>query len=540
MQVTCTKLNHKNKLNNMYRAHEEPICSYFEYYPFEDLKHRLEDLKNRSYQRESLAHVLTKLNANWGAASSSLEQIDRLRQPDSVVVVGGQQAGLLTGPLYSINKLISIVQVAKQQEKELNVPVIPVFWIAGEDHDFDEINHIYSNHDNRLHKHKLHEETSMKKSISDMKLNHDKVKEWLTDFLHDLEETSYTNEWFGDTLDALQHSNTYTDFFARLIFQLFPDQGIVLMDAHAKEIRGLETEYFLQMIERHEDIHQSSYETLQTLQQDGFEIPLDIEEGDTNLFYHGEAEERVLLKYTSGKWIGKHEEVRFTTEEMKQIARQQPEKLSNNVVTRPLMQELLLPTLAFIAGDGEINYWATLKQAFHVLDVKMPPVIPRLSFTYVTNRIQKVMKKRVIEAEEIVRHGTGSKKIQWLTNQTTAPLDFLFEEVKTSMAEVHAPLQTYAKSISPDLEQLAQQNQQYIEQQVQFLKDKINQHLEAKYQHQISQFDELALSLHPRQTLQERIWSPYTFINRYGYQFLRDLMEWEPLDFRKEHFIVQL
>ncbi|HLQ95381.1 MAG TPA: bacillithiol biosynthesis cysteine-adding enzyme BshC [Pseudogracilibacillus sp.] len=540
MQVTCTELNNKNKLNKMYRAHEEPIISYFEYDPFGDFKHRLEDLKKRTYQRESLADVLTKMNANWGAANSSLEQIERLKQSDSVAVVGGQQAGLLTGPLYSINKLISIVHLAKQQEKELNVPVIPVFWIAGEDHDFDEINHVYSDRQNRAYKHKLDEESSVKKSISDMTLNHDNVKEWLTHFLRDLEETSYTNEWFGDTLDALQKSNTYTDFFARLIFQLFPEQGIVLLDAHAKEIRELETAYFLQMIEHHEEIHQSTYKTLQTLQQEGFDIPLDIEEGETNLFYHGEANDRVLLKYIDGEWIGKHEEVRFSTEEMKEIAGQHPEKLSNNVVTRPLMQELLLPTLAFVAGDGEINYWATLKKAFQVLDVQMPPVVPRLSFTYVTNRVQKLMKKRVVEAEDIIRHGAGSKKVQWLTNQTTAPLNVLFEEVKTSMADVHAPLQTYAKSISPDLEQLAQQNQQYIEQQVQFLKDRIDQHLEMKYQHQISQFDELELFLRPRQTLQERIWSPYTFINSYGYQFLRDLMEKESLDFRKEHFIVHL
>src|SRR5699024_12170555 len=99
--------------------------------------------------------------------------------------------------------------------------------------------------------------------------------------------------------------------------------------------------------------------------------------------------------------------------------------------------------------------------------------------------------------------------------QSTAPLDTLFDEVKKSMGDIHAPLQTYAKSISPDLAQLAKQNEQYIEQQIQFLQEKINQHIEEKYQHQISQFDEVELALHQRQKLQERVWTPYMIINKF-------------------------
>src|SRR5699024_8515060 len=141
MQVTCMELNNKNKLNHMYRAHEEAVVSYFEYYPFGDFNNRLADLQHRSYQRDSLADVLNKMNNHWGATEATLNQIERLSEPESVAVIGGQQAGHLTCPLYSVNILISVVHLAKQQEKELNVPVIPVFWIAGEDHDFAEINH---------------------------------------------------------------------------------------------------------------------------------------------------------------------------------------------------------------------------------------------------------------------------------------------------------------------------------------------------------------------------------------------------------------
>src|SRR5699024_2323029 len=154
----------------------------------------------------------------------------------------------------------------------------------------------------------------------------------------------------------------------------------------------------------------------------------------------------------------------------------------------------LLPTLAFVAGDGEIYYSATLKAAFQVHNVNMPPVVPRLSLAYVTGCTHKVTKKRAIEVDDVIKHGVNSRTIQWFTNQTTEPLDTLRDEVKKSMGDIHAPLQTYAKSISPDLAQLAKQNEQHIEQQIQFLQEKINQHIEEKYQHQISQFDEVELA----------------------------------------------
>src|SRR5699024_2027277 len=100
MQVTCMELNNKNKLNHMYRAHEEAVVSYFEYYPFGYFKDRLADLQYRSYQRGFLADVLNKMNKHWGATEATLNQIERLREPERVAVIGGRRVGLLTGPLY--------------------------------------------------------------------------------------------------------------------------------------------------------------------------------------------------------------------------------------------------------------------------------------------------------------------------------------------------------------------------------------------------------------------------------------------------------
>src|SRR5699024_1311734 len=122
---------------------EERIFQYFDYTPFNDYEQRVRDLNHRVFNRERLADVLHIVNKQWGAPQSTHDNIEQLRKENSVVVIGGQQAGLMTGPLYTINKIISIIQFAKQQEALLQIPVIPVFWIAGEDHDYDEINHVF-------------------------------------------------------------------------------------------------------------------------------------------------------------------------------------------------------------------------------------------------------------------------------------------------------------------------------------------------------------------------------------------------------------
>src|SRR5699024_12271175 len=133
---------------------------------------------------------------------------------------------------------------------------------------------------------------------------------------------------------------------------------------------------------------------------------------------------------------------------------------------------LLFPTLAFIAGDGEISYWAALKKAFHTLGEKMPPVVPRLSFTYVPTRTEKLLEQRVIQVEEAIREGVSQKKMQWLMAQTHAPTEYLFEEAKLSLEKIHAPLQEMAENIAPDLHEASKTNIHLMMEQLSFLERK--------------------------------------------------------------------
>lgn len=538
MLVQSIQLNKKNQLINEYRKEQDFVTEYFDYKPFTEVKERAAYVQQIKRDRKKLVDVLHNMNRNWDAPESTLKQIERLKDEASVVVIGGQQAGLLTGPLYSLNKLISVYRFAKEQEKLLGVPVIPIFWIAGEDHDYDEINHIYTVRDKKIKKHMTKQQEWIKKSVSSIPLDKQKTANWLREAFLDLRETSYTKELYTKMENCLERAQTFVDFFALIIFELFKEEGIVLVDSGNEQLRQLEGEHFTNIFEQSEQIAEDVYETVQTLQQQGYNVPLDVERDDVHLFYHDEHGERILLKREENEFVGKNGEVKLTKEALLHIAQTTPEKLSNNVITRPIMQELLFPTLAFIAGDGEISYWAALKKAFHTLGEKMPPVVPRLSFTYVPKRTEKLLEQRVIQVEEAIREGVSQKKMQWLMAQTHAPIEYLFEEAKLSLEKIHAPLQEMAENIAPDLHEASKTNIHLMMEQLSFLERKTMQTIREQYDEAIGQFEELDLVLHPNGGLQERVYSPLFLLNEYGESWIQQINQLSSIPFTEDHFAV--
>src|SRR5699024_1774388 len=425
----------QNKLIREYAGQQQSIMQYFDYMcSREYFKQRLTDLKGRQFKRNELVNALEEMNEQWHAPQATFRNIERLKDSNSVLVIGGQQAGMLTGPLYTIHKIISIIQFAKQKEAELNVPVIPLFWIAGEDHDFEEINHIFLPISElegvSMKKVKLNQPVIERMPVSSIKVDEFKANKWLDDVFEHLQETAYTKEIYTRLKKCLDQSDTYVDFFAHVIFQLFQDEGLVLMDSGDRRIRAVEKEYFQAIIDHQPTISKGVYQTLHELKKQGYPISLDVEENSAHLFYHDHHERILLVRNEAGDWVGKNGEVKLTTAEIQHIATHSPERLSNNVVTRPLMQEMLFPTLAFIGGPGEISYWSVLKPAFHALRMKMPPVLPRLSITLVPRNVEKLLENYGIKETDAINGKLGILKEQWLASQDQPPVQEVAKQIK--------------------------------------------------------------------------------------------------------------
>ncbi|WP_026906018.1 bacillithiol biosynthesis cysteine-adding enzyme BshC [Paucisalibacillus globulus] len=535
MRVEQIKIENQNNLIQDYRNQNKRIMDHFDY-GFTEYNKRLKELTSRSFQRQELVEVLTQLNKSWGAPSSTLRNIERLKDEESVVVVGGQQAGVLTGPLYSVNKVISIIQFAKQQEEKLGIPVIPVFWIAGEDHDFDEINHVYMERNHKMKKFKVGQRVLDKRSVSHLELDKKNMSHFINTLSEELKETKYTKGIFTIVEDCLNQSFTYVDFFARLILKLFKNEGIVLMDSGNDSVRRLESEFFVQMIQKQEEISHGVFECFNEITEKGYSISLDATKDNGNLFYHKDKERVLLSRNPEGNWVGKQQEVILTTEELVAIAVKSPELLSNNVVTRPLMQDLVLPTLAFIGGPGEISYWSVLKPAFHALDIKMPPVVPRLSFTYVDRKTEKLLTKYNIPIKAAINGEVSVIKDAWFKEKINPPIEETVTEIKATITKAHEPLREIAKGIRSDVNNLAEKNLEYIIRDVEFLEKRIILALEDRYQKELNDFTILENVLYPN-GLQERIWNPIPYLNEFGIHFFEELSAYN-CPFEKEHFIV--
>jgi bacillithiol synthase len=540
MRIESKHIENQNKLIRDYRDNSELIMEHFDYGYSDpaDYEIRLKELNKRTYKRQQLTDVLSLLNQKWDAPKTTFNNIERLKEKESVVVVGGQQAGVLTGPLYSVNKVISIIQMARKQEERLGVPVIPVFWIAGEDHDFDEINHIFLDKQSTMKKYKVSQRVIDKRSISDVELEQSEVAQLVDLVVEQLPETKHTRELRETILHCLQKSTSYVDFFARLTFRLFPDDGLVLIDSGSKHVRKLESDFFVDIIKNQSEINNGVYHTLEKLRAKGYSISLDVSLENGNLFYHKEHERVLLNRNQEGNWVGKQREVVLTNEELLTIAKKNPEKLSNNVVTRPLMQELLLPTLAFIGGPGEISYWSVLKPAFHALNIKMPPVVPRLSFTYVDRKVAKIMEKYQITSDSAINGKVSSIRNSWFRDKMNPPIEETVTEVKENITRVHEPLRNIAAQIRSDISDLAGKNLRNLIREIEFLEKKIIRSLEEQYQKELDEFSLLENVLYPG-GLQERIWNPIPYVNRYGVNFFQEISN-QDYSFDAEHYIVYI
>ncbi len=540
MRIQPIDLTNENRLMTDYRSQAENIKQKFHYNPYnqQDYKDRLEHIESRGYKRDELADHLHDVNKKWGAPEATLSNIERLRDPKSVVVVGGQQAGLLTGPLYTIHKIVSILVSSQQQEDALGVPVLPVFWIAGEDHDYEEINHIHMPYGQRMKKFKTMQKQTERISVSEMEMDKEAVKTWLERLFTQLDETELTNDLYHILNQELDNSATFVDYFAKVLFKLFPEKGLILMDSDHSELRKLESDYFKKMIQHQGSISEGVVRALHESAQQGYPINLEANPSDGHLFYnHGGR--TLLVRNEDGNWEGKQQEFSFTTDELIRIAEDSPEMLSNNVVTRPIMQELVLPTLSFIAGPGEVGYWAALKPAFEALGLKMPPVTPRLSISLLDRKSEKWMNKHSLQVQKAVNEGVSEDKNYWISMQSYPPIEQLSDEVKKAIERAHRPLKDKAHSIRDDIGQLAEKNLFELFRDVEFLQERMIHAMEEKHSRELAIFDEVDLTLNPEGKLQERTWNILPWVNLYGLNLGERLSEME-YDWTKPHHVVYL
>src|SRR5690606_32212934 len=422
-----------NDFASLYIEQKEPVRGFFHYDITENtvFEKRYQDVMNRKYNRADLAECIKAYMLKFPQSEQTKNSLKKLQLHNSSVVIGGQQAGLLTGPLYTIHKVISIIKLAEQQEKKLGAPVIPVFWIAGEDHDVLEVNHVYVEAGQSMKKMSYQEvNVNEKRMTSDISFNKDEMKKWIDSIFMHFGERKYTKELLSFIDEVLQSSHTITDLFSCIIMELFKDYGLLIMDAADPNIRKLEQSYFEQLINENTQITNAVLQQQERITGHDFKKAIEIDKDCANIFYY-KNNERLLLNYDplEDMFVEKKGNFQIERRVLLEELNSSPDKFSNNVVTRPVMQEFVFPSLAFIAGPGEIAYWGELKQVFEHLGIQMPPIIPRLNMTFVEAVVERDVNELELDLNNVLKNGVNSSLQVFLDSERDQELISKLDEI---------------------------------------------------------------------------------------------------------------
>jgi bacillithiol synthase len=318
---------------------------------------------------------------------------------------------------------------------------------------------------------------------------------------------------------------------------LFGKFGLILLDSADPSLRRLERPFFKALIERNDELEAAYKETAANIIAAGYDLQADVTPGNANLFYIHEGA-RLLLHKSEGRFSDRKGEVSFSREELLMILDEHPERFSNNVLTRPLMQDYILPVLATVLGQGEMAYWAIPRDAFQVVGGQMPLILPRMSFTVIEGTLHKHMDKYGLSFAD-VRAGLENKRKEWLAAQDELELGRRFEETKEAFTAMYEPLIEQLGNIQAGLLKLGNNNKEKILDQIAFLQGKAMDAMEKQNEAALRQWERIEQSLMPAGKLQERVYNIMYYLNRYGLSWLDELMT-IPADYSGTHRIIYM
>lgn len=529
-------------LADLYIHRFERTTRLYTYNPYrqESYRQRLAEVLNRdeTLDRATLCKALRAYNERVNPHPAVQSHIDMLEKADSAVVIGGQQAGVLTGPLYTIHKAVTILQLARQQSEKLRKPIIPVFWIAGEDHDYEEVNHIWvpmgAHPPKKL---QFRGEVRSKRSVGQRKLDMGEVEIYLKRVVDYHPDSPYKRMWSEKIYALAEQSHTFSDWFARIFHWIFADEGLVLFDSAAREFKAIAAPFYTRVIEDNEPLNEAVRARRKQVKQMGYEPQVELQEAQANIFIEENGERALLFKHGE-QFVTKGNRSSYSRQALIDIAESEPERLSTNVVTRPLLQEYLFPTLASVLGRAEIAYWGLYGKAFTRFGWKMPVLFPRLAFTLIDRDVRGTMDKYNFSVRDAML-SLDTIQEQWLEEQDDIGVEAIFDSLAGEIRDLHETKTKPVLSIHKGTADLAEKNRERILREVDYLKKQVHHALREKHEATLRKFDRVRWSVRPQGKPQERVYNLFSYVNQYGWDWLHSLIK-EPLDLSHTHYAVDL
>jgi len=523
---------------------------HYDYLKEADYYKHLNTLVSRSFRRKELVELLIRQNKQFGTAGKHLASIEKAVSPRCMFVITGQQPGLFTGPLYSIYKALTAVIFAERQKAMFpEYDFIPLFWIEGEDHDFEESATTSLFDAGQIKQVSLDPWKRLPGQMVSSSTMGPGITDTLSDFTSMLQESDYKKQIVSLLQEIYTPDSSLERAFGKTMAYLFRDYPLVFLSASDPGFKHLAKEIYYRELATCPQTSHTIIEQSSLLENMGYQTQ--VKPRAVNLFYVNHHDQRMKIEQSSAESFSivpdKH---RYSRHQILEMCDDHPERFSPNVILRPVVQDYVLPTFAYIAGPGEISYMAQYRKTYEHFGLKMPFIIPRGSFTLIEPAVRRTMDKvlqktgRLTQSRKQLYH-TAFHDLRILQKKAISgaenhDFDTLLDKTeKNILAEIEALSPTLGK-LDPNLEQVLAGSLVQIEKVLTGIRQKTHRAGRRKHDELVAQLDKAAAGIFPEDLPQERVINVFYYLNKYGWEILDEFATMLRAHSSESHIILEL
>lgn len=486
--------------------HNQDLYNEFLQIPFtklEDLNQQIQ-LKKQHFLNSTRTVLLEVLNEQLASIASHQQKdnLDLLAKNTTYTITTGHQLSLFASPLFFIYKIMHVAKLAKNfNEKNRENKIVPIFWLASEDHDFDEVKtaHLFGK--------KITWNSDQSGAVGRFNLND--FKEVFTQF----SELFAGKEAEINALLEFPNDQNYGSYLQVLVSKLFAEFGVLVLNPDDKRLKQL----FSTVIKK-ELLESPSFGAVeqinQLLKQAGLSPQAQARE--INLFYLSEGKRTRIEKDGSDFKIGSES---FSLDKILQLVELEPENFSPNVILRPVYQETILPNLCYVGGGGEIAYWIQLKGVFEAMNTVFPLIQQRVSLHLIDGAMQKRIDALPFEYLSYFEDPIELKK-RFLAENAKENVDF--SSVNSKFTDFQNEIKSSVLSVDQGLESWLSAEITRMQKQIETIEQRTLKQVKVKYEQQLKNIDFISERFLPERTLQERYFHFLHFVPTGNYSELFD------------------
>ena len=467
--------------------------------------------------RNRVCDALVTMNQHWGAGEATLDNLRLLRESDCIAVVSGQQAGLFTGPLFTIYKALSAVKLAGCLQQR-GTKAVPVFWIAAEDHDFAEVAKAeFIGRDCQLKdvsvSAAMHREGQ---SVGQVVLD-ESIDAVIDQLFELLPNSEFAADMKALVKNAWQPGRGYVDSFAIMMTALLGRYGLIFLDPLDRELKKLAAPLYAEAARRAPEIASAIEQRSSELEQAGYHAQVLASANSFPLFLHDEPNglRRAVARAENGKYRVKDTDEEYTADELAALALEKPERFSPNVTLRAVVQDYLLPTIAYHGGAAEIAYFAQTAEVYRVLGRPATPILPRSSLTMIERHTGRGLERYGLTVADFFE-GIEPVIKRVVEEHLGADTAKLFANAEQNMNHELDRLRQDLASIDPTLASALETGRKKINYQLEGLRTRFVRAQMARDEAAHRQLQRAFEQLYPHKDLQERHINIASLLARHG------------------------